>query len=302
MINLKKSLREEIYLYSNKKLLSEDSLLLIKNDYYTKTVLGLDKSLYENDLFTYKKLIIEQQIIIENLLNSINNFLGSAVQKGKEKSLQLINSLGTLKELAILFKNMLLDPKLMEESIENTKTYLNEEINKLKSIITNIFEKISVNVEGFTSKLDSFFKNTLKIGDEILKKNGWVGFIMILGLSVLLTWLRKNWLEKIANILLDNIKGQIQNLDSIIEIFNKLKNLGEAAASNTGIDTVLKWFIEFASGANLIGIVFTASSIIEIISKILFPVVVKLKNNFNLSKNESKKIIVKKILREGLYD
>ena len=36
MINLKKSLREEIYLYSNKKLLSEDSLLLIKNDYYTK--------------------------------------------------------------------------------------------------------------------------------------------------------------------------------------------------------------------------------------------------------------------------
>jgi hypothetical protein len=281
MTNIKQSLREEFYLYNNKKLLSEHSLILIKNDYYIKTVLGLDKNLYENNLFTYKKLVIEQQVIIENLLNSINNFLGDMVQKGKEKSLQLINNVKDLKELAILFKNILLDPNLMNEAVENVRAALNKEINSFKSLITNLFKKISVKVEGFNDKLNLFADNVIKFGGEFLEKKGWVGFIMILGLTVLLTWLRKSWLESLASILLDNIKDQIQNLESIINIFNKLKDLAEAAVSNLGVESILKWFMEFGIGVNLIGVVFKTIAIIKIISDILIPTVQDIKTKFD---------------------
>jgi hypothetical protein len=121
MYSTKQLLREELYLHDKKKLLSENSLLLIENDYYVNTILGIDKALFENDLFSYKKTIIEQQIIIEITIDSINKYLGGMVQKGKEKSLQLIKTIKDTKELVVLFKNILLDPKLMEEAIDNIK-------------------------------------------------------------------------------------------------------------------------------------------------------------------------------------
>ena len=65
------------------------------------------------------------------------------VQKGKEKSLQLIKTIKDTKELVVLFKNILLDPKLMEEAIDNIKKSLNTTITDVKKIIDDILKKLN---------------------------------------------------------------------------------------------------------------------------------------------------------------
>ena len=285
MYSTKQILREELYLHNKKKLLSEHSLLLIEDDYYVTTILGVDKSLFENNLFSYKKTVIEQQIIVENMIDSINSYLGSVVQKGKEKSLQLIKTIKDTKELAILFKNILLDPKLMEEAIENVKKNLNETIVEVKKLINNILTKLGFKIQGFTDKLTTFLDKILEYGNKFLNSKGWVGFITMLGLTVMLIWCKKNWLDKLLNLATEQLENQIKNITSIVNIFNSLKELISDAASNLGVDEILNWFIGFGKKEPLIGIVFSAIEIVNIISEILIPTVKTLTTRFNLSKS-----------------
>ena len=285
MYSTKQILREELYLHNKKKLLSEHSLLLIEDDYYVTTILGVDKSLFENNLFSYKKTVIEQQIIVENMIDSINSYLGSVVQKGKEKSLQLIKTIKDTKELALLFKNILLDPKLMEEAIENVKKNLNETIVEVKKLINNILTKLGFKIQGFTDKLTTFLDKILEYGNKFLNSKGWVGFITMLGLTVMLIWCKKNWLDKLLNLATEQLENQIKNITSIVNIFNSLKELISDAASNLGVDEILNWFIGFGKKEPLIGIVFSAIEIVNIISEILIPTVKTITTRFNLSKS-----------------
>ena len=285
MYSTKQILREELYLHNKKKLLSEHSLLFIEDDYYVTTILGVDKSLFENNLFSYKKTVIEQQIIVENMIDSINSYLGSVVQKGKEKSLQLIKTIKDTKELAILFKNILLDPKLMEEAIENVKKNLNETIVEVKKLINNILTKLGFKIQGFTDKLTTFLDKILEYGNKFLNSKGWVGFITMLGLTVMLIWCKKNWLDKLLNLATEQLENQIKNITSIVNIFNSLKELISDAASNLGVDEILNWFIGFGKKEPLIGIVFSAIEIVNIISEILRPTVKTITTRFNLSKS-----------------
>ena len=284
MYSTKQILREELYLHNKKKLLSEHSLLLIEDDYYITTVLGIDKPLFEKDLFKYKKTIIEQQIIVENMLDSINDYLGNIVQKGKEKSLQFIKSINNLKELAILFKDILLDPKLMEEAIANVKKSLNNVINDVKKIINDILTKLGVNIQGFTDKLKVFMDKILEYGNKFLNSKGWSGFLTMLGLTTMLIWCKKNWLDKLSALAINKIEEQIKNITSVINIFNTLKDLISDVASNLGIDDILNWFVNFGKKEPLIGIVFSASEIILIISEILIPTVKTISSKINLTK------------------
>jgi hypothetical protein len=284
MYSTKQVLREELYLHNKKKLLSEHSLLLIEDDYYVTTILGVDKSLFENNLFFYKKTVIEQQIIVENMIDSINSYLGSVVQKGKEKSLQLIKTIKDTKELAILFKNILLDPKLMEEAIENVKKKLNETIVEVKKLINNILTKLGFKIQGFTDKLTTFLDKILEYGNEFLNSKGWVGFVTMLGLTVMLMWCKKNWLDKLLNLATEQLENQIKNITSVVNIFNSLKELISDSASNLGVDGILNWFIGFGKKEPLIGIVFSAIEIVNIISEILIPTVKTITTRFNLTK------------------
>lgn len=284
MYDIKQNLREEIYLYNRKKLLSEQSLLLIENDYYVNTTLGIDKLSFKNDTYNYKKLVIEQQIIIENILTSINNYLGNVVQKGKEKSLQIVKTVNNLKDLALLFKNILVDPKLMEEAIENVKKSLTKTITEVKNLINNLLGKLSINIEGFTDKLNTFLNKILEFGDRFLNSKGWVGFLTMLGLTVMLIWLKKNWLENLFNLISSSVENQIKNINFVINIFNGLKDLINNAATNMGIEEILNWFINFGKKEPIIGIVFSASQIIDIISEILVPTVKTIANKINLNK------------------
>ena len=219
------------------------------------------------------------------MIDSINSYLGSVVQKGKEKSLQLIKTIKDTKELAILFKNILLDPKLMEEAIENVKKNLNETIVEVKKLINNILTKLGFKIQGFTDKLTTFLDKILEYGNKFLNSKGWVGFITMLGLTVMLIWCKKNWLDKLLNLATEQLENQIKNITSIVNIFNSLKELISDAASNLGVDEILNWFIGFGKKEPLIGIVFSAIEIVNIISEILIPTVKTITTRFNLSKS-----------------
>jgi len=84
MYSTKLLLREEIALNNRKSLLSEQSLVLIKNPLYVEHVLGINVNLSEHVSFSIRKQIIEEQIIMENLLDSVKTFLKDKYNKTVE--------------------------------------------------------------------------------------------------------------------------------------------------------------------------------------------------------------------------
>jgi hypothetical protein len=280
MSNTRILLREEIALNNKKMQLSEHSLTMIQNSSYVKNVLGIDTTLNENYPLNIRKLIIEQQIIVENLLDSINGYLGNLVQKGKEKSLNFIKSVKNLKELAILFKDILLDPELMNEAIKNVKKSLTEQLGNFKNNINKILTNTKVTIQNFTDKLQTFLNNVLTYSNDVLNKDGWVPFLTMLGLAVLLTWVNRKWLEVILN----NITEGLKKIDGVVNLFNSLKDLIKTAVSNLGIENIFAWFTSLGTETSGIGIIFTISEIILIISEILMPTVQTITTRFNLQK------------------
>jgi hypothetical protein len=236
--------------------------------------------LNESYSLSIRKQIIEEQIIIENLLDSINNYVGNLVQKGKEKTLNFISSVKTLKELAIFFKDILLDSELMDEATQNVKNSLAEQLNYFKNKIKEILTKVKVNVQGLTDKLNTFLENILNYGNGLINKNGWVAFLTMLGLAVLLTWINKKWLDSISGNIIDGLK----KIDGVVNLFNSLKNLIKTAVSNLGIENIFAWFTSLGTETSGIGIIFTISDIILIISEILTPTVQTITTKFNLQK------------------
>jgi hypothetical protein len=107
----------------------------------------------------------------------------------------------------------------------------------------------------------------------------------MLGLTVMLIWCKKNWLNKLASLAIDKLTEQIKNISSIINIFNTLKDLIADASSNLGVEEIINWFTSFATKEPLIGIVFSAVQIISIISEILMPTVKVISYKFNLTKS-----------------
>jgi hypothetical protein len=273
MYSTKTLLREEIALNDKKMLLSEHSLMMIQNSSYVKNVLGINAPLNESYSLSIRKQIIEEQIIIENLLDSINNYVGNLVQKGKEKTLNFISSVKTLKEL--------LDSELMDEATQNVKNSLTEQLNYFKNKIKAILTMVKVNVQGLTDKLNTFLENILNYGNGLINKNGWVAFLTMLGLAVLLTWINKKWLDSISGNIIDGLK----KIDGVVNLFNSLKNLIKTAVSNLGVEKIFDWFNGLVTEGSGIGLIFTISEIIIIISEIVKPTIRTITTKLNLQKN-----------------
>jgi hypothetical protein len=57
-------------------------------------------------------LIIEEQILLEGMLDSITKYVGNAVEKGKEAAISVVDSVKNLKDIALL-KDLILSPEYM---------------------------------------------------------------------------------------------------------------------------------------------------------------------------------------------
>ena len=86
MYNTKLLLKEELMLNDRKNLLSEHSISLINNQAYVNHVLGIDCVLNEHNSLSLRRAIINEQLIAEAMLDSINKYIGIAYEKGKEKT------------------------------------------------------------------------------------------------------------------------------------------------------------------------------------------------------------------------
>lgn len=271
MNNIKALLKEELALNDRKKLLSEESIILINNPKYVKYTLGIDLPINENYSLSIRKQIIEEQIIIESILGSINNYIGVAYDKTKEKTLEVINSIKSLKDIAKFFKDILVDSELMKVAIDSIKKSLSKIMATIKDTTNKILDKLKVSSDGFNDKFSKLIEHVENVTKNLSSNTGWAGFLMLLAFTTLLVYLEKtfirNMLEKGVEFISKNV-NIIGGISDVLNSFKELKNL----VSSLDIKPILTWFTDI--GADIaIGGVFTAIDIINLISQILAPII-----------------------------
>ena len=176
-------------------LLSELSLQQIKDPLHVRYVLGvktpLNESL-ENPIFL--KEIVEKQLIFENFMDSLKKYLGDSFNK-------IVSVIKSPFDIAVLIKNLVTNPKLLESVLNTYKNKIKIEVDKfekillsvsesvkkivesIKKIPANVFQKFGLAVdkiitfyESIVGKITRFLKATIdfienKIGD------GWLGLL-----------------------------------------------------------------------------------------------------------------------------
>jgi len=275
MSNIKQILREELFIHNSKTQLSEESLFLINNTYYIENILGIKKGLNENYSLDLRKQIITEQLIVENLLASINKYVGNVVGKGKEKAMEMVDSISNLKDIAKLFKDLLLDAELMSSAIQSIKKTLLATISKIKQLVIKIVTIVNNKIAGFTDKFEQLMAHIEKVAISVSTETGWKGFLMILGFLTLLSYLEKNVFGNIISNGFNFIQQNTNIIGGISGVFNTFKDLKELALSTFEIGPILAWFsgVVVLATKEIIGSVLVVGQLINIISFILTPVI-----------------------------
>lgn len=277
MNNIKQLLKEELDLLNRKSLLSEQSILLIENRDYVEHILGIKPPINEIYSLSIRKQIIEEQLLVENLLDSINKYIGMAYDKGKEKAIEVIDSIKTLKDIAKFFKDILLDPLLMKAAIDGLRRSLEKIIITVKNIVEKIISTIKINSETFNEKFNALVKHIENVGKTLMNGSGWKDLIMMLGFTVLLTYVENSFLTSILTKGSDFItKNYVSKDDNIImsiaNMLNNFKGLKDLAITTLDITPILNWFTKIGIGAT-VGGAFAAIDVIMLISTVLTPII-----------------------------
>ena len=197
MYNIKSLLNEELILNDKKNQLSEHSLLMINDPNYVKHVLGIDVPLNEHYSLALRKRIIEEQLTIQGVLSSANKFLGAAIEKGKENVIKVVDTISSMKDIVMLFRDVILSPENMDranKALSKVCTNLNVEIDK---VISFLKEKLGANIQGFTDKMIQMLIHVKNVITKTMSGSGWLGFLSKLGLSIIITFVKLNFLDKI---------------------------------------------------------------------------------------------------------
>jgi hypothetical protein len=271
MNNIKTLLKEELALNDRRKLLSEESIISINNPQYIKYTLGIDLPINENYSLSIRKQIIEEQIIIESILGSINNYIGVAYDKTKEKTLEVVNSIKSLKDIAKFFKDILVDSELMKVAIDSIKKSLSKTMATIKDATNKILDKLKVSSDGFNDKFAKLIEHVENVAKNLSSNTGWAGFLMLLAFTTLLVYLEKTFIRNMMEKGVDFISKNTNIIGSVSDVLNSFKEL-KNLVSSLDIKPILSWFTDI--GVDIaIGGVFTAIDIINLISQILAPII-----------------------------
>jgi hypothetical protein len=269
MSNIKTLLREEL-LYNNKKnLLSAESLALINNTNHVRYVLGIDTPLNENISLKTRKLILEAQFGLDKMLNSITNYVGNAVEKGKEKVVSVIDDVSNLKDIALLIKDLIISPELMKTAIDSLKRVANTIISELKNFITKITGALLKFSPNILEKIKKFIEHIIDVLSGLISGNGWMGFLKILGFCCLIKFLTKGVFDKLKNFSEEEI---IKYFGGMVDIMNKFKEFATSIIERLDIQPILNWFSKI-SGGSILGPLLAGISIITILNEVLTPVI-----------------------------
>jgi hypothetical protein len=269
MSNIRSILREELLYNDRKKLLNPKSLYLINNTNHIKYVLGIETPVNENFSLKTRQQILEAQFNLDKMLTSITNYVGNAVEKGKEKVVSVIDDVSSLKDIAILIKDLIISPELMKTAINTLKKVGGEIIKELENLITKITGALLKFSPNIVEKIKKFIDHIIEVLSGLISGNGWMGFLKILGFCCLIKFLTKGVFNKLKNFAEEEI---IKYLGGMFDMMNKFKDFATTIIDRLDIQPILNWFGEITVG-NVLGPLIAGINIISILNEILTPVI-----------------------------
>jgi hypothetical protein len=253
MHNTKKLLREELELNNKKLLLSEHSLLMIEDSTYVKNVLGINVPLNEAYSLSIRKQIINEQLLYESIVDSIKTFL-------RDKYDKVADTVRNVYDVMILIKDIIINPKKLESAIVLAKKNLRSSLKTLNLKITNF-----LNTSGLTNiatYLKGFLNKVKNIVTKLVNYDGWKGFILVSGISLLLSYVVNTYIDPIltkatkfaASIASGEFMKMLENK------MNLFKQLTALIPNAKDIKQIFDWFNTIGATAELITSVFTPIS------------------------------------------
>jgi hypothetical protein len=271
MNNIKSLLREGLIINDRQNLLSEHSISLINEPNHVKYVLGINIPINEVYSLSIKRQVIEEQLIYETMLDSINKFIGSALEKGKEKAIQVVDGVKSLKDIAILIKDLILTPEWMDNAIRKIKLVTTNIISELQNNINQLFNIIKVNLQGFTDKFKGLTEKIISTATKLTNGTGWKGFLSMLGFCALIKFLINSIIGKLISGGVEFITKNIKLVDGVSDLFNSFKDF-ISDISSADIQPILSWFSEIGIGTAISSFT-TGFSVITILGELLAPVI-----------------------------
>lgn len=254
MYNIKSLLNEELILNDKKNQLSEHTLIMISDPMYIKHVLGIDVPLNEYYSFALRKKIIEEALSMQGVLASANKFLGAAIEKGKETAIMVIDTVKSTKDIVMLFRDVILSPENMDRANKALNSVCNKLGVEIDKVITFLTEKLGATIAGFTDKMVKMLTHVKNVLTNIISSNGWLGFLSKLGFTIILTFVKLNFLDKIINMGLEFIKDGNNLFNGIAALFNMFENFKKSIINSIDVSGIISWITSVgaqAASANL---------------------------------------------------
>ena len=271
MNNTKTLLREEINLSNKKMLLSEQSLALIGDSQYVKHVLGIEIPLVEYYSFETRKKIIEEQIKMQDVLVNAVRLSGIATF-----TVSIVKSIKNLKDIGILFKDLILSPDLMAQATEALGGVCRDLSKKVLAVVTWIKTNVKVSIQGFTGLFEPMLEHVSQTLLSLANKTGWLGFLSMLGFCVYVEYLYEAVFSKILKKGVEYITKGVDFLFSgTNEVLNMFKGFSEFIVNALDISKI----IDFLGGILHSAIYKKAEfafNVIGTVAVILAPVIKKL--------------------------
>jgi len=272
MYNIKKILNEELLLNSRKNLLSEQSLILINDHSHINHVLGIKTPINEIYSLALRKQIIEEQLMLEDLLGSISKFVGSAVEKGKEKVISVVDSIKNVKDIALLFKDLILSPEYMAKATTVMGKTCNNIADRLKNKLVTIGTKLGDAAGNMLDKFNALIQKAIDLLIKLANGTGWKGFLTMLGFSILMTLLETKILDMIINQGIKILDKFTNIIDGATDMLNGFKEFATSIISTLEISPIISWITDNVIKTTL-GSFFSGVNIINVIGLILIPVI-----------------------------
>ena len=268
-MNIKNLLREELLLNDSIKSLNSESMIMINNVDYLKYVLGIEIPINENYSLGLRKQIIEEQLLLQTMLNSINKFIGSSLEKGKEKTIEVVNSISNVKDIAILMKDLILVPELMNSAVKS----ISRVANNLKQELEDIVAKINKNVKlgNISEKFNNLINKVISTLTNLTNGNGWKGFLSMVGFCGLIKFLLKGILYKIIKGVVEFVNSNTNIMEGLVSMFNSFGDF-VADINGTSIQPILSWLGEIGSNVSISGLL-VGINILAVLAEILAPVI-----------------------------
>jgi hypothetical protein len=249
MYNIKSLLTEELILNDKKNLLSEYSLLMINDSNYVKHVLGIDVPLNEHYSLALRKRIIEEQLSMQGVLNSANKFLGAVIEKGKENVIKVVDTISSMKDVTMLFRDLILSPENMESANRALAKVCNSLSSSIDELINYLTNKLKVNIAGFSDKMTGLLTHIKNVLINLTTTTGWLGFLSKLGFATLITYIKVNFFDTILKSGMDFITKTPNLLAGISTLLNMFEDFKTTIINSIDISSIVSWIVNIGKTA-----------------------------------------------------